>query len=74
MIAGLPSTIAYGGTDRATTEPGFISARIPTITPGKMIALAPIIAPVLISDAAIETLSSFPRIAALGPTVTSSSI
>ena len=45
MRAGLPTTTALGGTSRVTTLPAPTIAWPPIFTPGRMVALAPIEAP-----------------------------
>src|SRR5688500_9761621 len=45
MRAGLPTTIAYGGTSRVTTAPAPTIAPRPMVTPGRIVAFAPIDAP-----------------------------
>src|SRR4029077_14070212 len=43
--AGLPITIAVGCTSAVTTEPAATIASRPTNTPGRIVALAPMLAP-----------------------------
>src|SRR5262245_51857141 len=43
--AGLPATIARGGTDRVTTLPAPTIASSPMVTPQRIVALVPIEAP-----------------------------
>ena len=45
MRAGLPTTIAFGGTGRVTTAPAPTIALRPTLMPGSSVAPAPIDAP-----------------------------
>jgi hypothetical protein len=45
MRAGLPTTTACGGTSRVTTAPAPTMAPVPTSTPGRIVAFAPIDAP-----------------------------
>ena len=47
--AGLPTTTAPAGTSRTTTAPAPTSAFSPTTTPGRSVALAPILAPLRIT-------------------------
>jgi len=48
MRAGLPVTMAFGGTSRVTTAPAPTIANAPTVIPGSIVALAPMLAPRLI--------------------------
>src|SRR4051794_3652196 len=48
MVAGLPTTFALAGTSAVTTLPAPIIAPRPMVTPGRIVALAPIDAPSLI--------------------------
>ena len=41
ILAGLPTTIAFGGTERVTTAPAPIMAFRPIVKPGRMVAFAP---------------------------------
>ena len=45
MRAGFPTTIALGGTSRVTTAPAPTIAAVPIVTPGRIVAFAPIDAP-----------------------------
>src|SRR6218665_577581 len=45
IFAGLPTTMALGGTERVTTAPAPTIACAPTVMPGSKVALAPIDAP-----------------------------
>ena len=49
IFAGTPATTVFSGTSLVTTAPTAITAFSPTITPGQMVALAPIQAFFLIS-------------------------
>lgn len=42
IFAGTPATTVFFGTSLVTTAPAAITAFSPTITPGQMVALAPI--------------------------------
>ena len=42
MTAGLPATNTFDGTSLLTTEPAATITQSPIVTPGKMMALAPI--------------------------------
>lgn len=42
IFAGTPATTVFFGTSLVTTTPAAITAFSPTITPGQMVALAPI--------------------------------
>ena len=43
--AGLPTTVAWAGTSRTTTEPAPTIAPSPIVTPGRIVAFAPMLAP-----------------------------
>lgn len=72
IVAGLPSTIARGGTERPTTEPGRTTHAAAKSMPARIVELAPITTPVPTRvnlppvDAVPSTKTAF------GPTVTSS--
>ena len=44
-LAGFPTTVAPGGTERVTTAPAATMALLPMVMPGRMVAPAPIEAP-----------------------------
>jgi hypothetical protein len=78
MRAGLPITMAFGGTSAVTTDPAATMALRPTRTPGRIVALAPMLAPrsITVCFSGLEWSPllgnrSFVNVA-LGPTKTSS--
>ncbi len=79
ISAGLPVTIASAGTSRVTTAPAPIIDRSPMVSPGRMVAFAPIEAPFRIrvrgsfrGCCVLRGNRSFVKVA-LGPMKTSSS-
>src|SRR5678809_1751260 len=55
--AGFPMTTAPGGTSLATTDPAPTRAFSPMTTPGRMVLLAPIFAPFLMTGPTSESLT-----------------
>ncbi len=80
MRAGFPTTTACDGTECVTTAPAPTMASRPIVTPGRIVALAPIEAPLAgprspgkLRDAACCAESGSLVNVAFGPTKTSSS-
>ena len=48
-FAGIPPTIVFGGTSAVTTAPAATTAFSPMVTPGKIVAAAPIQSPFFIT-------------------------